>query len=241
LAAIAEDRNAILQIIVDTLKTNALTPEEIAKLLETTEKSREKQLGLVVELQNKARELELGDVENTLEAVRKLLGNPHSSSDSSIPKSGTSVPESPDSQPANPGQRDGVPEVPSVPSELPPTPGDGPKGNVILCIPTQSDSYVKIYRLVHAGKNSKGETLVKWERWDKHRVNYGSRGEDGSIKIDGVPVNVAVFGDEGEPYKIELYVEGKLKDIVGDILAGQEPFLIMPARDNFVKQWSAPC
>ena len=200
--------------------------------------SSSRQLETVTKLQKEAESLGLEDIEHTLTAILDLLGN--RKADGPLSPEGLSSGSPSGKTSSGDGVSASSLSVPLM-APLPLEPVDGPKGNLILCVPAQKDSYIKVYRLVDAGKNQRGENLVRWERWDKYKVNYGSRTANGSIKVDGLPVNIFVFGDEGEPYKVELYVNGELQGVIGDILAGQDPFLVMPARDNYIKQWSAPC
>jgi len=55
---------------------------------------------------------------------------------------------------------------------------------------------------------------------------------DGTIKIDGLPVDYARYGDRGHPYRVEQWVNGTLVQAVGDTSRGQAEFRIRPNRDN---------
>lgn len=98
-------------------------------------------------------------------------------------------------------------------------------GNLYTCMRVQ-DSWVKVYRLTPNGQ---------WE--DMRPEGYGAMSASGEIKIDGLPVD-AYYGWDGQPYKVELWVNGKMVTSQGDIFAGQPAFRITPGQDA---RTSWPC
>lgn len=91
-------------------------------------------------------------------------------------------------------------------------------GNLRTCLPSQ-DSWIKVYRL--APNN-------KWE--DLNPDGYGSNTASGQITIFGVPVD-ATYSWDGQPYKVEQWVNGSRVHVEGDIFAGQPAFRIQPGAD----------
>jgi hypothetical protein len=78
------------------------------------------------------------------------------------------------------------------------------------------DSWIKVYRL---GANN------VWE--DLKPEGYGPLAADGSLMLFGMPVS-ALYGWDGQPYKVELWEGGKLIRSEGDVFAGQKPLLLQP-------------
>ncbi len=91
-------------------------------------------------------------------------------------------------------------------------------GNIHTCLPPQ-DAWIKVYRL--APNN-------KWE--DLNADGYGSNTASGQITIFGVPVD-ATYSWDGQPYKIEQWVNGSRVHVEGDIFAGQPALRIQPGAD----------
>ncbi len=98
-------------------------------------------------------------------------------------------------------------------------------GNLYTCMRVQ-DSWVKVYRLTPNGE---------WE--DMRPEGYGAMSPSGEIKIDGLPID-AYYGWDGQPYKAELWIGGKMVASQGDIFAGQPAFRITPGQDA---RTSWPC
>jgi hypothetical protein len=104
-----------------------------------------------------------------------------------------------------------------------------PIGNIITCVPPQPQNYawIKLYRL--NGDN----------RWYSIGRGIGSIEPTGYLKIDGLPVDVGRFGQQGEPYKVEMWVNGSVAFSTGDFLTGQPQFLVRPFADNYTP-WQCP-
>lgn len=98
-------------------------------------------------------------------------------------------------------------------------------GNLTTCMRPEK-SWIKIYRL--APNNM-------WE--DLKPEGYGPLTQTGELKLFGLPI-AAVYGWDGQPYKVELWEDGQLVRTDGDILAGQPVLLLQP---NATIQTSWPC
>ncbi len=91
-------------------------------------------------------------------------------------------------------------------------------GNLRTCLALQ-DSWIKVYR------------LAPNDRWEDLKPDgYGPNTADGQLSLFGVPVD-ASYSWDGQPYKVELWVKGKMVRSEGDIFAGQPEFRIMPGAD----------
>lgn len=98
-----------------------------------------------------------------------------------------------------------------------------PVGNVITCVPPQPSNYawIKLYRL--NGDN----------KWYSIGRGIGSIHPTGFLKIDGLPVDLGRFGDRGEPYKVEMWVNGSVTLSTGDYFNGQPEFRVRAFVDNY--------
>jgi hypothetical protein len=95
-------------------------------------------------------------------------------------------------------------------------------GNLVTyCPPYGSNSWVKVYQWAN-------NTWV-----DRNPGGYAPMGQDGRIKIDGLPVDYGSYGADGHPYKVELYIQGSLAESTGDFTAGQPYFRIKAGQDNY--------
>ncbi len=105
-----------------------------------------------------------------------------------------------------------------------------PVGNIITCVPPQPQNYawIKLYRL--DGNN----------RWYSTGRGIGSIEASGFLKIDGLPVDRGRFGDVGEPYKIEQWVDGQIRQSTGDFQNGQPEFRVRAFADNYTPWGCAP-
>ncbi|HUW13531.1 MAG TPA: PA14 domain-containing protein, partial [Anaerolineae bacterium] len=85
------------------------------------------------------------------------------------------------------------------------------RGNLITLVPPYpSYSWIKVYQLT--GENT-------WQ--DVNPRGWSALSADGTIKIDGLPVDYARYGDRGHPYRVEQWVNGTLVQAVGDTSRGQ--------------------
>lgn len=95
-------------------------------------------------------------------------------------------------------------------------------GNVVTWVPSfPSYSWVKVYRLAGDGA---------WV--DIYPHGYASINPGGFLKIDGLPVE-AVYGEEGQPYRIEQWIDGQLARSVGNFQRGEPVFRVRPYTDNY--------
>jgi PA14 domain len=98
-------------------------------------------------------------------------------------------------------------------------------GNLITCM-RPSQSWIKIYRL--APNNI-------WE--DLQPAGYGPMAQNGELKLFGLPIS-PLYGWDGQPYKVELWEDGKMVRTEGDVLAGQKA-LVMLSDQTIQTSW--PC
>lgn len=103
-----------------------------------------------------------------------------------------------------------------------------PVGNIITCVPPESTScaWIKLYRLDPSGE---------WV--DISPRGFTSCSAGGFLKIDGLPVDMNVYGEEGQPYRVEQWVDGKLVRSVGNVQQGEPEFRVRPYTDN-ITPWS---
>ncbi len=95
-------------------------------------------------------------------------------------------------------------------------------GNIVTCVPPQPPNYawIKLYRL---DANN---------RWVAMGRGIGAINPTGFLKIDGLPVDVNRFGNAGEPYKVEQWIDGKVARSTGDFQRGEAEFRVRPFADN---------
>jgi hypothetical protein len=102
-------------------------------------------------------------------------------------------------------------------------------GNLITCVPASpSYSWIKVYQLQPDGS---------WKHMNAR--GYGSIEPTGWLKIDGLPVDYARYGDAGHPYRVEQWIDGQLVRSVGATERGEAPFRIRGAQDNYTP-WQCP-
>jgi hypothetical protein len=97
--------------------------------------------------------------------------------------------------------------------------------NLHTCVAGQ-DSWVDLYR------------LAPNDQWEQ--INVGDYGAvtGGELSLWGLPVD-ASYGWDGQPYRAELWVGGRMAASQGNIFAGQPAFRIMPGQDAHTT-WSCP-
>ncbi len=98
-----------------------------------------------------------------------------------------------------------------------------PIGNIITCAPPQPENYawIKLYRL--DGNNN----------WQSLGRGIGSIQPSGFLKIDGLPVDQNRFGGSGEPYRVELWVNGSVQLSTGNFQVGEPEFRVRAFVDNY--------
>ncbi len=99
-------------------------------------------------------------------------------------------------------------------------------GNIHTCLPPQG-GWIKVYRLA---PNNEWQTL--------NADGFGANGANGQVNIFGVPVD-AGYSWDGQPYKVEQWVNGSMAHSEGDIFAGQPAFRIQPGADVRTS-WTCP-
>lgn len=103
------------------------------------------------------------------------------------------------------------------------------RGNLVTCVaPPPAVSWVKAYRLTAEGV---------WE--DVNPRGWSAVRSDGYLKVDGLPVDYATFGATGNPYRVELWVNGQVVRTVGVFHQGQPAFRIRPEADSLTP-WPCP-
>lgn len=95
-------------------------------------------------------------------------------------------------------------------------------GNIVTCVPPQPANYawIKLYRLDNRGN------------WYPLGRGIGSSSANGYLKIDGLTVDVARFGNRGEPYRVEQWINGRVARSVGNTNIGEPEFRVRAAADN---------
>ena len=103
-----------------------------------------------------------------------------------------------------------------------------PVGNIVTCVPPQPThcAWLKVYRL-----DSNGTWL------DLSGRGFISTAVTGYLKIDGLPVDVNTYGDAGQPYRVEQWIDGSLVHSIGNTQAGEHEFRVRPFADNYTP-WS---
>ena len=103
------------------------------------------------------------------------------------------------------------------------------RGNLVTCVAAPpAVSWVKAYRLTAEGA---------WE--DVNPRGWSAVRSDGYLKVDGLPVDYATFGAAGNPYRVELWVNGRVVQRVGVFHQGQPAFRIRPEADSLTP-WPCP-
>ncbi len=101
-----------------------------------------------------------------------------------------------------------------------------PVGNIITCVRPRN-SWIKIYR---------------WdgERWvDINPRGWGAISPSGYLKIDGLPVDIARYGGQGHPYRVELWANHTLIRSIGNTARGEPEFRVRAFVDNYTP-WACP-
>ena len=130
-----------------------------------------------------------------------------------------------------PGKEDGS-EAGGAGSALPtpaPPASSSAVGNLVTCAPPNPphNAWIWLYRL-------DGN-----EHWQRISKGIGAIDPSGRLKIDGLPVDVDRFGTRGEPYRIELVIDGRVVESTGNFQAGEPEFRLFPDRDN-ATSWPCP-
>ena len=104
-------------------------------------------------------------------------------------------------------------------------------GNLITCVPPQPQNYawIRVYT-----RNGDGQ----WIRAIPKGV--GSIVPSGYLKIDGLPVDPYRYGEQGQPYWIEQWINSVMVKSTGNTDRGEAEFRIYPARDNYTPWQCAP-
>ena len=102
-------------------------------------------------------------------------------------------------------------------------------GNLVTCAPPNPphNAWIWLYRL-------DGN-----EHWQRISKGIGAIDPSGRLKIDGLPVDVDRFGTRGEPYRIELVIDGRVVESTGNFQAGEPEFRLFPDRNN-ATSWPCP-
>jgi hypothetical protein len=61
----------------------------------------------------------------------------------------------------------------------------------------------------------------------------------GYLKIDGLFVDVAVYGESGHPYRVEQWEDGRLVQSIGNFPVGEPVFLVRRNADTYTP-WQCP-
>jgi hypothetical protein len=103
-------------------------------------------------------------------------------------------------------------------------------GNLVTCAPPNppNNAWVKLYRL---------DSRLQWQPFEK---SFGTElATGGLVKKDGLPIDIGRFGGRGEPYRVEVWQDGKLIHSTGDFYMGEAEFRIYPDVDNLTP-WGCP-
>ncbi|MCB0116960.1 MAG: SH3 domain-containing protein [Caldilineaceae bacterium] len=99
-------------------------------------------------------------------------------------------------------------------------------GNIITY--AAPGTWVRVYRRMPSGE---------WQYMTPGGV--GPIDASGRIKIDGLPVE-AYYGNRGQPYRVELWTQGRMLDSLGDTDNGRPEWLLYPFRDNITSWAGSP-
>lgn len=95
------------------------------------------------------------------------------------------------------------------------------EGNLITCVPPYpSYSWIKVYRLQADG------TWV-----DVNSQGWAALNANGTLKIDGLTVDYARYGEAGHPYRVERWINGQLANSIGNTATGEPAFRILAGQD----------
>jgi hypothetical protein len=99
-------------------------------------------------------------------------------------------------------------------------------GNIITCA-RPHNSYVKVYR-------------AESGRWlDTNPRGYSPISANGYLKLDGMVVDTTTYGNQGHPYRVELWADGRLIRSVGNTANGEPAFRVRAFADNYTP-WGCP-
>jgi hypothetical protein len=96
-------------------------------------------------------------------------------------------------------------------------------GNIVTCVPPQPENYawIRLYRL---------DSRSNWVSMGR---GIGTTNPDGYLKIDGLPVDVSRFGNSGEPYRVEQWINGRVVRSTGNFQAGEPELRVRVGADSF--------
>lgn len=97
-----------------------------------------------------------------------------------------------------------------------------PVGNILTCVPPQPDNlaWIRLYR------------LDSRDTWVATGRGIGTTNRDGTLKIDGLVVDTDRFGEAGEPYRVEQWVNNRVVQSTGNFQRGEPEFRVRPFTDN---------
>lgn len=99
-------------------------------------------------------------------------------------------------------------------------------GNIITCARPRN-SWIKIYRLESG-------------RWlDTNPRGYSPISANGYMKLDGMLVDTATYGNQGHPYRVELWADGRIIRSVGNTARNEPEFRVRAFADNYTP-WGCP-
>ena len=100
-------------------------------------------------------------------------------------------------------------------------------GNLITCL-LPSNSWVKAYQLAGDGN------------WlDVNPRGWGPIAPSGHLKIDGLPVDWFRWGAAGNPYRVEVWADGRIIRSTGNTAVGEPQWRLRPDADNYTP-WACP-
>ena len=100
-------------------------------------------------------------------------------------------------------------------------------GNILVCVPQDVFGHATI----HLWRLAVDRT--SWEEPTKFSVGSASLdAATGLVKIPGISIDTSSWGDAGQPYRLELWVDSTPIKSIGNISKGQKEFRVYRGRDN---------